>query len=265
MNFKRTNTKLTLLEDYYSHFNEDHRLKTRHGQVEFITSIKYINDYLNNDLNKKILDIGAGTGAYSGYFSNKGYSVTAVELVKHNLDILKFNYPNVEAILGNALSLDMIKDNSFDIVLLFGPMYHLLKYEDKLKALNEAKRVVKDNGYIFISYYMNEYAVISYGFIKKHILESINNHEVDESYHVINKEDDLYSMVRIEDIDKLNQDAKLINVKILSSDGPSNYLRVTLNSLSEEEFNEFIKYHLSTCERKDLLGAGGHILDIVKK
>ena len=54
-------------------------------------------------------------------------------------------------------------------------------------------------------------------------------------------------------------------MKILSSDGPSNYLRVTLNSLSEEEFNEFIKYHLSTCERKDLLGAGGHILDIVKK
>ena len=45
MNFKRTNTKLTLLEDYYSHFNEDHRLKTRHGQVEFITSIKYIKDY----------------------------------------------------------------------------------------------------------------------------------------------------------------------------------------------------------------------------
>ena len=240
-------------------------MKTRHGQVEFITSIKYINDYLNNDLNKKILDIGAGTGAYSGYFSNKGYSVTAVELVKHNLDILKSNYPNVEAILGNALSLDMIKDNSFDIVLLFGPMYHLLKYEDKLKALNEAKRVVKDNGYIFISYYMNEYAVISYGFIKKHILESINNHELDNSYNVINKEDDLYSMVRIEDIDNLNQDAKLTRIKILSSDGPSNYLRVTLNSLSEEEFNEFIKYHLSTCERKDLLGAGGHILDIVKK
>ena len=144
-------------------------------------------------------------------------------------------------------------------------MYHLLKYEDKLKALNEAKRVVKDNGYIFISYYMNEYAIISYGFIKKHILESINNHELDNSYHVINKEDDLYSMVRIEDIDNLNQDAKLTRIKILSSDGPSNYLRVTLNSLSEEEFNEFIKYHLSTCERKDLLGAGGHILDIVKK
>ena len=82
---------------------------------------------------------------------------------------------------------------------------------------------------------------------------------------MINKEDDLYSMVRIEDIDNLNQDAKLTRIKILSSDGPSNYLRVTLNSLSEEEFNEFIKYHLSTCERKDLLGAGGHILDIVKK
>ena len=41
MNFERTNTKISLLEDYYSHFNEDQRLKSRHGQVEFITSMKY--------------------------------------------------------------------------------------------------------------------------------------------------------------------------------------------------------------------------------
>ena len=38
----------------------------------------------------------------------------------------------------------MIKDNTYDITLLFGPMYHLISYEDKLKALNEAKRVVKE-------------------------------------------------------------------------------------------------------------------------
>ena len=44
MNFQRTNTKISLLEDYYSHFDEDHRLKTRHGQVEFITAIKYIKE-----------------------------------------------------------------------------------------------------------------------------------------------------------------------------------------------------------------------------
>ena len=45
MNFERTNTKISLLEDYYSHFDEDKRLKSRHGQVEFITSMKYIEEF----------------------------------------------------------------------------------------------------------------------------------------------------------------------------------------------------------------------------
>ena len=191
--------------------------------------------------------------------------MTAVELVKHNLDILLNKNSSVQGILGNALNLEMIEDESFDVTLLFGPMYHLLSEEEKLKALLEAKRVTKKNGVILVSYYMNEYAVISYGFIKKNILKSIENQELDENFHVINKKDDLYSMVRIEDIDSLNRQANLQRIKIIASDGPSNYLRVILNSLSDEEFTKFLEYHLSICERSDLLGASGHLLDILKK
>lgn len=265
MNFERTNTKISLLEDYYSHFNEDHRLQTRHGKVEFITSIKYIKECLGDDLSKKILDIGAGTGAYSVYFSNEGYDVTAIELVEHNIDVFKSKNSKARVIQGNALDLSMFTDNSFDVVLLFGPMYHLLKKEEKLTALKEAKRVCKSGGKILVSYYMNDYAIITYGFIKKHILEAIENHQVDEKYHMLNLDDDLYSMVRIEDIDEFNQIVGLKRDKIIAADGASNYIRVFLNKLSEEEFEEFIKYHLSTCERSDLLGASAHLLDIVTK
>ena len=52
------------LEKYYNKFCEDKRLTRRHGQVEYITSMKYIHEYLEND-NAKILDVGAGTGRYS--------------------------------------------------------------------------------------------------------------------------------------------------------------------------------------------------------
>ena len=265
MNFQRTNTKISLLEDYYSHFNEDHRLQTRHGKVEFITSIKYIEEYLNDDKSKRILDIGAGTGAYSIYFDKLGYKVDALELVSHNIEVFKSKNSSVNISQGNALDLSIYDDNTFDVTLLFGPMYHLLKKEEKIKALNEAKRVTKKDGYIFVSYYMNDYAIITYGFIKKHILESIENNQVDESYHMLNLDGDLYSMVRIEDINEFNDVVKLNRVKIIASDGASNYLRTTLNSLSEDEYNEFIKYHLSTCERSDLLGASSHLLDILKK
>ena len=119
MNFERTNTKISLLEDYYSHFNEDQRLKSRHGQVEFITSMKYIEECLNEDFSKRILDIGAGTGAYSVYLSEKGYNVDAVELVEHNIKIFKSKNSKANVMQGNALDLSMLNDDTYDVTLLF--------------------------------------------------------------------------------------------------------------------------------------------------
>ena len=265
MNFQRTNTKISLLEDYYSHFNEDNRLKTRHGQVEFLTNIKYIKKYLKNDKTKNILDIGAGTGAYSIYLANIGYDVTAVELVKHNIEIFKKKNSNVNIYQGNALDLSMFEDESFSVTLLFGPMYHLLSEKEKLQALNEAKRVTKKSGIIFVSYYMNEYAIINYGFIKHNIMDSLKEQRVDKSFHIINKENDLYSMVRIEDINKLNKKLRLKHIKIIASDGASDYIRTSLNQMDDEEFKTFLEYHFKNCERRELLGASSHILDILKK
>ena len=175
MNFQRTNTKIPLLDDYYSHFNEDGRLKTRHGQVEFITNIKYIDEILNDDKNKTILDIGAGTGRYSVELAEMGHNVTAVELVNKNVSQIKMKSDKVIAKQGDALNLKRFKSDSFDIALLFGPTYHLISHEEKLRAINEAKRVVKPGGHILIMYLMNEYAVITYAFkegkLKKCLVE----------------------------------------------------------------------------------------------
>ena len=82
---------------------------------------------------------------------------------------------------------------------------------------------------------------------------------------MLNLKDDLYSMVRLEDINEFNEICGLKREKIVAADGASNYIRVYLNKLSVEEFEEFIKYHLSTCERSDLLGASAHLLDVLKK
>ena len=251
--------------DYYNKFNEEKRLTRRHGIVEYTTSMKYINKYLKKKKNPKIIDIGAGTGKYSIALANKGYDVTAVELVKHNLMTIKKNSNKVKTILRDAIDLSIIEDNTFDITILFGPMYHLIKEEEKIQALLEAKRITKKDGYIFISYYMNDYAIIKHGFMDKNIKESIKNNLIDKKFHITPKEDDLYSMVRLEDINKYKKIANLKRVKILSQDGPSDYIRKYINDLDEEEFNLFIKYHLSTCERKELLGSSSHVLDILKK
>lgn len=246
---------------YYNKFNEEKRLTTKHGQIEFLTAMKYIHHFLEEG--DKILDIGAGTGRYSKKLHDEGYDVTAVELVKHNLrEIEKKNIP---CMLGNATNLKKIKDNTYDITLLFGPMYHLISKEEKIKALKEAKRVTKKSGYIFISYCMNEYAIITHGFIEGNIKESINNHLLDENYNITPKQDDLYSFVRLEDIDDLKDVCDLKRIKIVSQDGCAEYMKKTINQMDDETFKIFLDYHFKTCERKELLGAGRHILDILKK
>ena len=117
---------------YYNKFNEEKRLNTRHGQVEFLTSIKYINHYLKEFKNPNIIDIGAGAGKYSEYLANKGYDVTAVELIKHNVRKIQALNLNIKVIQANAIDLKKIKDESYDITLLFGPMYHLITKEEKM-------------------------------------------------------------------------------------------------------------------------------------
>lgn len=253
------------LVKYYNKFNEDKRLTHRHGIVEYKTAMKYINEYLKGMNNPKIIDVGAGTGRYSVALSNEGYDVTAVELIKHNLMTLKAKNSTVKVYQGNAIDLSMFKDNSFDMVLLFGPMYHLISKEEKLKALLEAKRIIKNGGFILVSYYMNEYAVITHGFKDNNILDAIKNNEIDKEFHITPKETDLYSMVRLEDINELNELTRLKRIKILAQDGPSDYIRPVINKMDKETFNIYIKYHLSTCERPELLGASSHVLDILKK
>lgn len=249
---------------YYNKFNEDKKLNTRHGQIEYLTSMKYIHKYLKKFKNPKIIDIGAGTGAYSIKLYEEGYDVTAVELVKHNLKVIEAKNKNIKTILGNATNLKKIKDKTYDLTLLFGPMYHLIKKEDKIKALEEAKRITKKEGIIMIAYCMNDHAVITHGFIDNNIKECIKNNELNKKFHITPKENDLYSRLTIKDINELNKKVNLKRIKIITPDGPANYLRKTLNKMDEETFNLFIKYHLSTCERKDLIGAAAHTLDILK-
>ena len=115
------------------------------------------------------------------------------------------------------------------------------------------------------AYIMNEYSVITYAFKEKHIKEGIAEGMLDKTFHCTKKANELYSFVRTEDIEALNYEAGLDRIQIVAADGPANYIRPFLNALDEEEFQYFIEYHLSTCERTDLLGASGHLVDILQK
>ncbi len=264
---------MTELEEYYNKFNEEKRLNSRHGQVEFVTSMHYIHHYLEEiasaqNLEKReirILDIGAGTGRYSIPLAGEGYDVTAVELVKHNLGRLKQKCPLVKAHQGNAIKLSRFEDESFDLTLLFGPMYHLHKKEEKQLALSEAKRVTKPGGILLVAYIMNEYSVITYAFKERNIRQALSEGMLDDTYHCTEKANPLYSFVRLEDMTELNGLTGLERIKVIAADGAANYIRPYLNQLDSEEFEAFIAYHLATCERADLMGSSAHTVDILRR
>lgn len=278
---------MTELEEYYNKFSEEKRLNSRHGQVEYRVSMKYIHEYLDEAAGRgeetsparlhtdgekdirariRVADIGAGTGRYSVALAEEGYDVTAVELVRYNLGILRQKAgSSVKAIQGNAMDLKKLESGCFDVTLLFGPMYHLFTFEDKKKALSEAKRITKPGGVILVAYCMNEYGVITYGFKERHVLECMEEGRLTQDFRTVSSPAELYDYMRLEDISRLNGAVGLKRIKIISPDGPANYMRPFLNQLSGEEFELFVRYQTAVCERADLIGAGAHTVDILRK
>lgn len=100
------------LVTYYNKFNEDKRLKTKHARVEYNTAMHYINVCLSQCQTHRILDVGAGTGAYAIPLFQAGNDVHAIELVKHNLRTMQKKCPNLDAREGNAMDLSKFEDDS---------------------------------------------------------------------------------------------------------------------------------------------------------
>ena len=229
--------------------------------------MKYINKFLEKGM--RILEVGAGTGRYSLALAEKGFQVDAIELVQHNIDILKGkikeNY-NIDVRQGNAIDLSCYKDETFDITLVLGPLYHLFNAEDKKQAISEAIKVTKKGGTIFVSYCMNDATIVDWGFMKGNILQGIENGIVDgNTYKCLSNPSLLFEMYRKEEIDKLMKEYDVERLHFVAADLLTSHMKDTIDEMDEKMFGAYLKYHFSICERADLVGITNHSLDIFRK
>ncbi len=256
-----------IIKAHYENYDEDARLRTNHGMVEFVTTMHYVEKYLKNG--DRILEIGAGTGRYSHAIAQKGYAVDAVELSEHNIEVFNRNTIDGERICvrqGNALDLSFIEDNSYDITLLLGPMYHLFTVDEQRKALIEALRVTKNGGKIFVAYCGNDATAVQFLFGKHRVNCEPYDKLVDrETFKLNSIPQEIICLHRKEDIDFLMKGLNAERLHFVGTDMATQYIREDVNEMDEEEYSLYLKYVLATCERRDLVGFSNHLLDIYIK
>ena len=258
---------LELLTQFYENYDEEGRLLSRHGSVEFLTTMRYIDRYLRPGM--RILEVGAATGRYSHTLARRGFRVDAVELVQHNVDIFNsLTQPGEEITIrqGDARDLSCFDDETYDIVLLLGPMYHLFTEEDQRKALTESLRVLKRGGVLFAAYCGNDATMVNYCFGREMLKEEHYRRLVDmETFKAIADPAETFVLYRREDVEALMAAYPVSRLHFVGSDMFTNYMREAVDNMDDEFFALFLRYHFATCERADLVGASHHFLDICRK
>lgn len=161
-------TDFNKVKHYYSHFDEKNRLRNDNsGKLEYLMTMQILEKYLpaaapgaNAGAGDKvsILDLGGGAGIYSFPLAKAGYQVTLADLSEDLLALAKKQKEEddvknlVACNLVNATNLSQYKDEQFDVVLLFGPLYHLLENDERQKSVAEINRVLKPQGKVFASF-----------------------------------------------------------------------------------------------------------------
>ena len=137
------------VEAFYAIMNENDRLISQ--TKEFTRSKHIISRYLFNK-KMEIADIGGGTGAYSFWLAEKGHDVHLFDLTPKHIEIAEQKAKIGGVALcsytcGDARDLPY-NDESMDLVLIMGPLYHFQSQESRLKCLTEAYRILKHGGHV---------------------------------------------------------------------------------------------------------------------
>lgn len=259
-----------------AHYDEDpkkewDRLKKKHPYEKYIT-IHMMDRYIRPG--SEILDIGGGPGHYAIHYAGQGHKVTLLDLSDENVRFAKRKARQygvkIRAIQGNALDLSVFPDDSFDTVFLMGPLYHLMDEKNRLRAIQEAKRVLKPGGYLFSSFILMFGGVI-YGL--RELQETILMPEEQPLYDVAAKGESLAFDAFTYAYMTTVRDAKALlgsvpGLRTLTVFGQESILSPYKNVLersSGKVRRAWYDYALKYCEKEDYLTHTEHLMIVSEK
>ncbi len=269
-------TDFNKIKDYYKNFNEKERLvNDNSGKLEYEMTIKILKDYLPK--NAKILDLGGAAGIYTFPLANMGYEMYLADLSENLINEAKLTkeqgqHKNVISCdVVNAIDLSIYEDNQFDVVLMFGPLYHLLEESERNSCISEVRRVLKKGGLVFASfipYLAGSIAVIDRYFRHPEQVNVENLNEVFNSGKFNNASKSGFQegyYPSSEEIEKLFKDNNFEKIDILSIRGFGYEKEDKLYSITDKKiFNEIISLISKTAKYKELVETCGHAMYIGK-
>ncbi len=156
---------LNRIERYYDLSSATEWARLEKYRTEYAVTLRALKDYLPAPP-AQLLDCGGGPGRYAIELARQGYTVTLFDLSRINLSFARTQAYAANVTLaayehGTATDLNRFADNSFDIVLLLGPLYHLTVAAEREVALREAHRVLRPSGVIAVAF-ITRYAFLRY-------------------------------------------------------------------------------------------------------
>ncbi|TCZ79271.1 class I SAM-dependent methyltransferase [Paenibacillus albiflavus] len=257
---------------YYEIVDEELRFKRNSRKIEFITSIYALTALIPEK--SKILDLGAGTGVYSFHFAEQGHKVTALDLTPRNIEAIHTKIMHqegiqLEAVVGDATDLTRFDSGTFDVVLCFGPYYHIIDSDRQTKLIEESLRVLREGGILAIAY-INKFSVVPMlaKKIPEYLTKSTINKVISDGNLKGNDPDSFWidsHYTSPAEVESLMNAYPIRMIDHLGTDGLSHTLSEEIDKLSEEQYQTWMEYHLSTCREASILGISSHGLYICFK
>ncbi|WP_432453758.1 class I SAM-dependent methyltransferase [Agarivorans sp. QJM3NY_29] len=258
--------------EYYAKFDEEKRLLSQNiTRIEFDTTLSMLESYIDPSCN--LTELGAATGRYSLHYAQQGINVTAVELVPELVEQLNNNAKRQSLSLSvyeaNATDVSFIENNTQDVVLILGPLYHIQSKLDREAVLKEANRVLKPNGIVAIAYISRFFVAGLLAKMSSDLVLPTMLSELNESGLVTSPAVDPFFrtgyFAKPSEIESLAVQTGFCVENHIATDGYVRFIDQEVNQLNEKQYQAWLKYHLSTCAEPSLLGSSNHGLVIAKK
>jgi ubiquinone/menaquinone biosynthesis C-methylase UbiE len=263
-------TPSEIIQHYEEDYDEAERLfGGGWGRVELLRTQELIRRFAPEPP-ATIIDVGGGPGVYAAWLTDLGHEVHLIDPVARHIDQAVERSADIAvAQVGDARSLDY-PDDSFDMALLLGPLYHLIERQDRLRALQEARRVTKTGSPVVVAA-INRFASaidnLHSGTIDDPEFRAIAERDIVDGVHLNTTEDPRYFTTaffhRADELERELCDAGLTGVELFAVEGIAWAAPDLDERIADPEKRQHLLDLLRKLEREEtLLGATGHILGV---